>query len=58
MTSLQWWTVKTARAASKAASAKGRCSATARTTGPEPGGRWAAITGEGSTATTAAWRGS
>ncbi len=49
--------VNTASAASKEWSAKGRLSATARTTGAAPGSRCAAMTTDGSTATTALSRG-
>ena len=44
--------VRTAIAASKLASAKGSASALACTAGAAPGGRWAIITADGSTAVT------
>src|SRR5262245_16245784 len=44
--------VRTARAAAKAASRKGRCPAPACTTGALPAGRWRIMASEGSTATT------
>ena len=45
-------------AASKASSANGSASAEACTAGAAPTGRWASITGEGSTATTSRSAGS
>ena len=50
--SLQWCSVMIAIAASKLASAKGSASALACTAGAAPGGRWAIITADGSTAVT------
>ena len=57
-TSVQWWIVMTAMAASKESSGNGRCSAAASTAGPAPAGRWPIITADGSTAVTSRSRGS
>jgi hypothetical protein len=51
-TSDQWWTVRTASAASTAFAQIGKCSATARTTGAAPPLRCLIMTVLGSTATT------
>jgi hypothetical protein len=56
--SLQWWSVKIAIAASTLPSSRGSASAEAWTAGALPGGRWAIITAEGSTATTSRSAGS
>jgi hypothetical protein len=48
----QWWIVKTARAASKVSSSKGRASAVASIAGGRAGSRRARISVDGSTATT------
>ena len=50
--SAHWWTLNVVMAASKAPVAKGSASAVAATTGAAPGGRWARIVADGSTATT------
>lgn len=51
-TLVQWWTVRTARAASTEPSARERASAAPRTHGAAPPGRWATMTALGSTPTT------
>ena len=50
--SVQWCSVSTAIAASKAPSSNGSASAAAWTAGAASGGRWAIITADGSTAVT------
>jgi hypothetical protein len=50
--SRQWWTEKTVIAASTDSSSSGRLSAAALSTSAAPGGRWAIISPEGSSATT------
>ena len=57
-TSRQWWTVLTARAASWLCSGSGKASALAWMTGAAPGGRWAIIVADGSTASTSRSAGS